>query len=114
MCDEICEVEKIVDKKEENGKTVRNLFLLIFCGIFSIFLTSNLTSFYAIMVDAVISDFFQVFLIKWVGLGRSESTWEPEENLLDCAEALLEFDTKNANRILSEFFFKLKFRLQVN
>lgn len=51
------------------------------------------------------------FLIKWVGFSHACNTWEPEENLIDCAEALHDFEQKNALRILSKFFFNSKILL---
>jgi DNA (cytosine-5)-methyltransferase 1 len=33
----------------------------------------------------------RMFLIRWEGYSPSDDTWEPEENLLDCKEALEEY-----------------------
>ncbi|XP_055327071.1 chromobox protein homolog 5-like [Sitodiplosis mosellana] len=60
---DICEVQKIINKRHQNGK--------------------------------------MHFLIKWDGYSHAHNSWEPEENLVDCAEALSEFERKNATRILS-------------
>jgi len=32
------------------------------------------------------------YLIRWKGFDSEEDTWEPEENLFNCQEALLEFN----------------------
>lgn len=47
--------------------------------------------------------FFQVhYLIKWEGW--NDRTWEPIENLDDCDDFLKDFELKQAQVILSEFF----------
>ena len=33
----------------------------------------------------------RMFLIRWAGYTPSDDTWEPEENLLECKEALAEY-----------------------
>ena len=35
------------------------------------------------------------YLVKWAGYDNSENTWEPRGNLINCKEALVEYDNKN-------------------
>ncbi|XP_049626199.1 chromodomain Y-like protein [Suncus etruscus] len=38
------------------------------------------------------------YLVQWKGYGRDGDTWEPEENMVDCAEALQDFQVWRAEQ----------------
>ncbi|XGW25511.1 hypothetical protein V3C99_006715 [Haemonchus contortus] len=45
-----------------------------------------------------------VYLVKWVGYADAESTWEPEENLVDCTEVLSQYKQKHGLPLYHETF----------
>ena len=44
------------------------------------------------------------YLIAWKGYGPADNTWEPEQNLTDCRELLLEFKRERQKKTEESFW----------
>lgn len=50
------------------------------------------------ILDKRISKGHVYYLIKWQGFSDQDNTWEPEENLADCPELIVDFETRSKDQ----------------